>query len=191
MNSIASTLPACHHDWPAGLILPRGYIGLRLEPQVPRGPPANCGTFFNCRYMISSIAFVKILYLHYSWIVVIFHSFRLRVDNARIFQRVSMNLNVTVGQAACRLLCRYRPTQCTLAASCICWIVPIVTCESGEGICDCSCLKCTSSKLKFALYTWAMYTTHKSYVYDRWKLCVLHPAHCVGLAALSYNKNTV
>jgi len=52
-----------------------------------------------------------------------------------------MNLNMTVGQATCRVLCRY--TQCTLAASCICWIVPIVTYESGERTCDCSCLKCT------------------------------------------------
>jgi len=27
--------------------------------------------------------------------------------NARVFQRVSINLNMSVGQAACRLLCRY------------------------------------------------------------------------------------
>jgi len=55
-----------------------------------------------------------------------FHLFRFRVANAKAFQRVSMNLNMTVGQAACRLLFRY--TQCTLAASCICWIVPIAMC---------------------------------------------------------------
>jgi len=30
-----------------------------------------------------------------------FHQFRFRVDNARIFQRISMNLNMTVGQATC------------------------------------------------------------------------------------------
>ena len=35
------------------------------------------------------------------------HLIRLRVDNARVFQRVSKNFNMTVGQAACRLLCRY------------------------------------------------------------------------------------
>jgi len=35
-----------------------------------------------------------------------------------------MNLNMTFGQAECQLLCRY--TQSTLAASCVCWIVPIV-----------------------------------------------------------------
>ena len=46
-------------------------------------------------------------------------------DNARVFQRVSMNLNMTVGQAVCQLLCRY--TQSTLAASCVCWIVPTAT----------------------------------------------------------------
>jgi len=35
------------------------------------------------------------------------HLIRFRVDNVGVFQRVSMNLNITVGQAACRLLCRY------------------------------------------------------------------------------------
>jgi len=43
--------------------------------------------------------------------------FNFRGDNARVFQRVSMNLNMTVGQAACQLLGRY--TQSTLAASCV------------------------------------------------------------------------
>jgi len=36
------------------------------------------------------------------------HSFRFRVDNARVSQQISMYLNMMVGQAACRLLCRYR-----------------------------------------------------------------------------------
>ena len=74
-----------------------------------------------------------------------FKLFNFRVDNARVFRRISMNLNTTVGQAACRLLCRC--TQITLAACCIYWIVPIGTCESGERTCDCSCFKCTWSKL--------------------------------------------
>jgi len=39
-----------------------------------------------------------------------------------------MNLKMTVGQAACQLLCRY--TQSTLAASCVCWTVVIVMCDS-------------------------------------------------------------
>jgi len=39
-----------------------------------------------------------------------------------------MNLNATVSQAACQLLCWY--TQSPLAASCVYWIVPIVTCDS-------------------------------------------------------------
>ena len=30
-----------------------------------------------------------------------FHPLRFRVDNARVFQRISMNLSMTVGQAAC------------------------------------------------------------------------------------------
>jgi len=41
-----------------------------------------------------------------------------RGDNARAFQRVSMNLNMTAGQATYQILCRY--TQSTLAASCVC-----------------------------------------------------------------------
>ena len=70
-------------------------------------------------------------------------SFNFRGDNARVFQWVSINLNMTVGQAACQLLCRY--THSTLAASCVCWIVPIVTCDSIKRTCGCSCLKCTWS----------------------------------------------
>jgi len=50
---------------------------------------------------------------------------------------------MTVGQAACKLLCRY--TQRTLAASCVCWIVPTVTCDSIKRTCGCSCLECTWS----------------------------------------------
>ena len=37
-------------------------------------------------------------------------------------------------------------TQSTLTASSMWWIVPIVTCESGEWTCGCSCLKCIWSK---------------------------------------------
>ena len=58
--------------------------------------------------------------------------FNFRDDNARVFQRVSMNLNMTVGQAACQLLCRY--TFSTLAASCVCWIVPIATCDYQKNL---------------------------------------------------------
>jgi len=60
-----------------------------------------------------------------------------------VFQRASMNLNMTVGQAACKLFCRY--TQSTLAASYVCWIVPIVTCDSIKRRFGRSCLKCTWS----------------------------------------------
>jgi len=54
--------------------------------------------------------------------------------------------HVIVGQAACRLLCRY--TQSAVVASFTWWIMSILTCESGEKSCGCSCLKCTWSKLK-------------------------------------------
>ena len=63
----------------------------------------------------------------------------LRPALARVFQRVSMNLNMTVGQAACQLLCRHN--QSTLSTSCVCWIVPIATCDSIKRTCGCSCLK--------------------------------------------------
>jgi len=90
----------------AGPDLPIGYIGLSLGPQDPRGAPANCGTHkVNCRYMVSSInirqKFMSSLFMKLSFIDLI----RFRVDNARVFQRVSMNLNMTVGEDTCRLYC--------------------------------------------------------------------------------------
>jgi len=62
------------------------------------------------------------------------HPFRFCGDN----QQISMNLNMTVGQASCRLLCRC--TQSMLVASCVCWIVRIVTSESCERTCGRYCL---------------------------------------------------
>jgi len=82
----------------------------------------------------------KIYVLIYSRNLVLFN---FRGDNARVFQRVPMNLNMAVGQTACQLLCRY--TQSTLAATCVFWIVPIVMCDSIKRTCGCSCLKCTWS----------------------------------------------
>jgi len=35
------------------------------------------------------------------------HLIRFRFDNVRSFQRVFMDLNMTGGQAACRLVCGY------------------------------------------------------------------------------------
>jgi len=61
--------------------------------------------------------------------------FNLGGDNARVFQRVSMNLSMTVSQAVCQLFCRY--TQSTLAASYVCWIVPIITFDSIRRTCGC------------------------------------------------------
>jgi len=42
---------------------------------------------------------------------------RFRVDNARVFQQVSMILCMTVGEVTCQLLCRC--TQSVLSASCV------------------------------------------------------------------------
>jgi len=61
-------------------------------------------------------------------------------DHARVFQRVPMNVNMTVGQAACQLLCRYAQAR---------WLRPafaessIVMCESIKRTCGCSCLICS------------------------------------------------
>jgi len=65
-----------------------------------------------------------------------FHLFRFRVDNTGVFQRVSMNPNMTVGQAACRLLCRYwlLNARNTLAASCVCWIVPLLRVNQAKEL---------------------------------------------------------
>jgi len=53
-----------------------------------------------CQNFVSSLSFL--------------HLIRFRVDNARVLQQVSMNLNMTVGQGAFRLLRGY--IQITLAA---------------------------------------------------------------------------
>ena len=79
-----------------------------------------------------------------SWLLMKFSFIQLvrfRGDNTRVFQQISINLNMTFGHAACQLLCRYMQT--TPAASCVCWIVRIATSESGERTCGRSCLKCT------------------------------------------------
>jgi len=102
-----------------------GYVGLCLGPQDPRRPSANCGTHgVNRRFMNTLVNFrqnfMSSLFTKLSFILLI----RFRVDNARVFQRVSVHLSMTVGQAACLLL--WRQTQSTLATSCVWWITSIV-----------------------------------------------------------------
>jgi len=88
--------------------LPIGYVGLSLGLQDPRGIPANCGTHkVNCQYMMSSISTHQHFFLFFIKFSV-FHLIRFRFDKARVFQRVSMNLSMTISQAACQLLCGYR-----------------------------------------------------------------------------------
>jgi len=72
---------------------------------------------------------------------------------ARVFQRVSMNLNTTVGQAACRLFLSIYSKH----VGCVLCLLnrTIVTCASGERTCDCS-RKCTWAKLKVVLQNRAM-----------------------------------
>jgi len=62
-------------------------------------------------------------------VLIFIYLIRFCVHNAKVFQRVYVNLNMTVGQAAWRLWCRH--TQSTLTASCVWWIVSIVEGELG------------------------------------------------------------
>jgi len=104
----------------------------RLKPRASRskGGSNKLVCIVNGRIWSFRLNFVKNLCLnYYSRNLVLFN---FRGDNARVFQRVTINLNMTVGQAACQLLCRY--TQSTLTGSCVCWIVPIVTCGSVQRI---------------------------------------------------------
>jgi len=110
------------------------------------------------------------------------HIIRFRVDNARVFQRVSMNLRlVTTGGRRVKFIrhnlknlgssektlralvyqAGYGPDEsqydrwsnrmtsfvsiCSKHVGCVLFVesVQIVTCESGERTCGCSCLKCT------------------------------------------------
>ena len=97
--------------------LPIGYIGLSLGPQDPRGLKQTVARIESMAGIwLFRLNFVKNLCLNnYSRNLVLYN---FGGDNARVFQRVSMNLSMTVGPAACHLLCRY--TQGTLAASCVC-----------------------------------------------------------------------
>jgi len=73
------------------------YTLLSLGSQDPRGPPAKCGTHrVNRRYCVRSVR--KINIRQRFMFSIFMHLIRLRVDNARVFQR---DFNVTVGQAAC------------------------------------------------------------------------------------------
>ena len=82
------------------LPLPRHCLG----PQDPRGPPANCGTHrVNSRYMIRSINIRQNFTSCSSFMILSYiNLIRLHVENAKVFQRISMNLNMTVGQAVCQ-----------------------------------------------------------------------------------------
>jgi len=87
------TIPDFQLDFWSQKILMHPWISVRADftnrpcRLKPRGPPANCGTHF-----LSSLC-MKLNFIHLV---------RFRVDNARVFWRVSMNLNITVGQTACR-----------------------------------------------------------------------------------------
>ena len=116
-------------------------IGYSLGPQDPRGPPKTVVRMESMAGIRSfRLNFIKNVCLNYYSQNLV--SFNFRSDNTRVFQWVSIrvNLNMTVDQAACQLLCRY--THSTLAASCVCWIIPIATRDSIKWTCGCSCVKC-------------------------------------------------
>jgi len=102
-----------HPPDPRRMVVPSA-LPLRLICDVTRlwrnlAPPSEI--FCVRRWAYDHLNFAKNICINYhSWKLVLFN---FRGDNARVFQRVSMYLNMTVGQAACQLLCRY--TQSTLA----------------------------------------------------------------------------
>ena len=91
---------------------------------------------------------------------------RFRVDNATVFQRVSMNLNMTVGQAACRLLIYSTFAGCFLYLA------------ESYGL-----LRVNQAKDLVTARVWNA-PDQSTRLYRRSELYV-------GLAALSYNKNIV
>ena len=102
----------------------------RPKPKASRSKGASnkLVCIVNGRIWSFRLNFVKSLCLnYYSRNLVLFN---FRGDNARVFQRVSMNLNMTVGQAACQLLCRYTQehTDCILRllnrTDCDVWLCP-------------------------------------------------------------------
>ena len=83
--------------------------------------------------------FVKNLCLNY-------YLFNFRGDNASVFQRVSMNLNMTGGQPACQLLCRYSLLKARwLRPACVELYRLLCVTLSIKRSFGCSCLKCTWS----------------------------------------------
>jgi len=71
---------------------------LRSKAEDTRGPPTNCLEHrVNCRYMIVSINIrqkcMPFSFMKFSFI----QQIRFRGNNAKVFQRGSMNLNITVG----------------------------------------------------------------------------------------------
>jgi len=145
------------HPWPTARA---GFTYRLFKPRASRSK----GTSSKLWYALSQLPvydqFDKCSSKLYALIIreiFFFHLSRFRVDNARVFQGVSINLNMPVGQAACWLLCRY--TQCTFATSRICWITPIATCESGERTCV-RVWNAPDQSFKVALQIRATCTTH-------------------------------
>jgi len=140
--------------------LPIGYVGLSLGPQDPRGPPTNCGTRRgDFRYMISSTNIRQNLFYVLIFLEIHFYSPNQLPWWQRQCLPTSFHESQNDGWSSRILLCRY--IQCTLAASCVCWFVSIVTYESGERTFGCSCFKCTCSKLKVVMQLRAICRTRR------------------------------
>jgi len=85
------------NDFTSGPDLPVGYVGL---PRASRSKGASIKLWYAQSHLpVYDQHFMSKLVMKFSFI----HLIRFRVDNTRVFQWVFMNLNMTVGQAACRL----------------------------------------------------------------------------------------
>jgi len=125
-------LLCCVHDWWAVPDLLIGYVGLSLGPQNPRGPATNW--YEQSQWLVydhldqTSSKFMSLITIHITIHVIQFYS-TFVVITPGSSNEFPLIFNKTVGQVACQLLCRY--TQSTLAASCVCWIVLIVSCVTS------------------------------------------------------------
>jgi len=79
----------------------------RLTPRTSRSKGPSSKVWY-AQSQLPLLCMISSINKHSSTIYVFnfIHFIRFCVDNARVFQRVLMNLNMTVGKAACRLYCR-------------------------------------------------------------------------------------
>jgi len=106
--------------------IPIGYIGLSLGPQRSKGASKNCGTHrVNGRYVIIHIKLRQKCLNYYSCNLVLFNFPGDNAKSSNEFPWISIWRLVKPHASYCVDI-----PQSTLAASCVCRIVPIAACDS-------------------------------------------------------------